>query len=86
MEKILLGVNHSKASENAARVTRELLSAYPIAEVTAVYVTEIIISKFGSGPLLGMQYEKELALNIHRKLEVECFKNVRACFFISNTG
>ncbi|MFD1674080.1 universal stress protein [Alicyclobacillus fodiniaquatilis] len=76
MKKILLCVNHSRLSENASRVTRDLLSAYPQAEVVAIYVTEFVTSRFGHGPLLGMEYEKELASKIRRKIEKEFFKDV----------
>ena len=68
MDKILFAVNESESSENALRVVHDLLQAYPRAAFIALYVTEMVPDRSGYSPMLGVEQDNEVLLNIRARL------------------
>lgn len=48
----------------------------PQTKLCVAYVTLLLPARFGNSPLLGMDYEKELALKLFAKLHEEYFKGL----------
>lgn len=77
MHGILLAIDGSRESYQAALTVRDWMRRDRNLKVTALYVTEIIIgSRFGSGPILGMAHEREMAEEIRGQLEHEIYQGL----------
>ncbi len=76
MDRILLAVDDSRPSEKAAEFAQDLLKASPHVKLLILYVTQLLFSRAGYSPLLDMEYEKRLALDIESKLRKVFFQHM----------
>ncbi len=73
MGRILLAMDDTRTSEQAALAARDLLRESPQTKLHVLYVTQLYPTKFGTAPLLGMDYEREVAANIQTSLRERYF-------------
>ncbi|WDL99251.1 universal stress protein [Alicyclobacillus sp. ALC3] len=76
MEKILLAMDDTRTSEQAAQAARDLLRENPQTQLYVLYVTQLYPTKFGAAPLLGMDYEREVAAQIQTSLRKDHFSKL----------